>query len=160
MRAVTRNYSEKSINSILDYISTLQQVRVCHDNALYCDDMYEPIPHARWNFCKISMRLRSKHWRRQGMIDCGSRLIPRYGHVVAMSLSYSLTLTPSSYHFHTVAFTQSPSHSRLHTSHCHSHALTLNTSYCTFHSWVSCIMIAVTSHDSVELSVNFTNHVK
>lgn len=27
--AVTRNYSEKSINSILDYISTSKQVRFC-----------------------------------------------------------------------------------------------------------------------------------
>lgn len=68
--AVTRNHSEKSINSILDYISTsknvilrnlMNQINGPNDNPFI----------SRWNYFKIFMKLHWMPWRMPRMIDFG-----------------------------------------------------------------------------------------
>lgn len=61
--AVTRNHSEKSINSILDYISTSKNVSQLHERMKY-NYCYFSLHHfrmSRWSCCKISTKPR---WRR------------------------------------------------------------------------------------------------
>ena len=64
--AVTRNHSEKSINSILDYISTSKQVRleICmkdSQNFTRNDMFFLHLLFFRWSCCRTSMRQRWTH---------------------------------------------------------------------------------------------------
>lgn len=106
--AVTRNHSEKSINSILDYISTSKNVLNYNKYCLLI--VYEFIAihiqpfnsqnaktyllykhfHQifRWNYCKISMRRRLKRWRMPRMIDCGLKLIQNLENCIMTGMTF------------------------------------------------------------------------
>lgn len=101
--AVTRNYSEKSINSILDYISTSKQVRqdkmrqrkvylafTCR--VLRCKLAVPGIRKIllskmwflchRWICYRSSMKPPWRLWKMQKMTDCGLKLTQRYPKVL------------------------------------------------------------------------------
>lgn len=76
--AVTRNHSEKSINSILDYISTSKNVSEIQWQHIFWWSVTVLLMSVcfvcfRWNFCKISMKQLWRRWRMQKMIDSGSK---------------------------------------------------------------------------------------
>lgn len=85
--AVTRNYSEKSINSILDYISTSKQVRtdnMWRDNIIVSNWRSKSVflkficVLARWTYYKSSTKPHWRLWKTQKMTDCGLKLTQRY----------------------------------------------------------------------------------
>lgn len=61
--AVTRNHSEKSINSILDYISTSKNVCIGRMNEILLKSQQKAATFIifRWNCYKISTKLHWKH---------------------------------------------------------------------------------------------------
>lgn len=85
--AVTRNYSEKSINSILDYISTSKQVGMLMLDkfsslkvflSLIWVCIYFLPSSKRWTCSRNFMKPHWRLWRMQKMTDYGLRQTPRY----------------------------------------------------------------------------------
>lgn len=78
--AVTRNYSEKSINSILDYISTSKQVRMMMLDKLsplkVC--IYFLPSSKRWTCSRSFMKPHWRLWKMQKTTDYGLRQTLRY----------------------------------------------------------------------------------
>lgn len=72
--AVTRNHSEKSINSILDYISTSKNVSFFVSLFVLLNrHFFDHLLCYRWNCCKISMKRRLKPWKMLKMTGFGSK---------------------------------------------------------------------------------------
>lgn len=97
--AVTRNHSEKSINSILDYISTSKNVifvfnfffKFWMNGRLWCDDPSIRCRVFRWNYCKTSTRPHWMRWRMRKTIGSGLKRTRNWGNCIsigAILLSY------------------------------------------------------------------------
>lgn len=84
--AVTRNHSEKSINSILDYISTSKNVSP--KSLGFCGGIAIGFRgRCRWNCYKISMKLLWMLSRMPRTTGCGSRQTPNWANCTSIAMT-------------------------------------------------------------------------